>query len=51
MYAALKLPYHYLLACVGAVIFGNPSRKLEVMAVTGTTGKNLVVVLVSALME
>ena len=51
MYAALKLPYHYLLACVGAVIFGNPSRKLEVIAVTGTKGKSSVVELVSALLE
>ncbi|MEK7207935.1 MAG: Mur ligase family protein [Patescibacteria group bacterium] len=50
-YAALKLPYHYLLALLGAVIFGFPSRKLNVIAVTGTKGKSSVVELVSALLE
>src|SRR3989338_6367921 len=51
LYAALKLPYHYLLAFAGAVIFGFPSRKLNVIAVTGTKGKSTVVELVSALLD
>jgi UDP-N-acetylmuramoyl-L-alanyl-D-glutamate--2,6-diaminopimelate ligase len=43
--------YHYLFALLGAVIFGNPSRKLNVIAVTGTKGKSTVVELVSALLD
>ena len=43
--------YHYLLAFVGAVVFGFPSRKLNVIAVTGTKGKSSVVELISALLE
>ncbi|MDO8593938.1 MAG: UDP-N-acetylmuramyl-tripeptide synthetase [bacterium] len=47
----LKLPYHYLLAFVGAVVFGFPARKLNVIAVTGTKGKSSVVELISALLD
>jgi UDP-N-acetylmuramoyl-L-alanyl-D-glutamate--2,6-diaminopimelate ligase len=46
-----KLPYHYTLAFFGAVVFGNPSRFIKVIAVTGTKGKSSVVELVSALLE
>ena len=49
--STLKLPYHYLLALLGAIIYGFPSRKLKVIAVTGTKGKSSVVELVSALLE
>ena len=49
--ATLKLPYHYLLALLGAVIFGFPSHKLNVIAVTGTKGKSSVVELTSALLD
>ena len=45
----IRVPYHYLLALMGAVIFGFPSRKLTVIAVTGTKGKSSVVELLSAL--
>lgn len=47
----LQLPYHYLLAFVGAIIYGFPSRKLNIIAVTGTKGKSSVVELVSALLD
>ncbi|MDO8564665.1 MAG: UDP-N-acetylmuramyl-tripeptide synthetase [bacterium] len=47
----LKLPYHYSLALLGAVIFGFPSRQLTVIAVTGTKGKSSVVELVGAILE
>ncbi len=49
--ATLKLPYHYLLALLGAIFYGFPARKLEVIAVTGTKGKSSVVELVSALLD
>lgn len=45
------LPYHYLFALLGAVIFGFPARKLTVIAVTGTKGKSSVVELLSAILE
>ena len=47
----LFIPYHYALALFGAVIFGFPSRKLNVIAVTGTKGKSSVVELVSAILD
>ncbi len=39
--------YHFVLACSGAVLYGFPSRKLVVIAVTGTKGKSTVVELVA----
>ncbi|TSC58961.1 MAG: hypothetical protein Greene041679_4 [Parcubacteria group bacterium Greene0416_79] len=48
--AILKLPYHFSLALLGAFIFGLPSRKLMVIAVTGTKGKSSVVELVGAIL-
>ena len=50
-WATVKLPYHYLLAFLGALIYGFPSRKMQVIAVTGTKGKSSVVELVSALLD
>jgi UDP-N-acetylmuramoyl-L-alanyl-D-glutamate--2,6-diaminopimelate ligase len=38
--------YHYALAIFGAVIYGFPSKKLFVVAVTGTKGKSSVVELI-----
>ena len=51
LFATLKLPYHYLLALMGAVVYRFPSRKINVIAVTGTKGKSSVVELVSAVLE
>ncbi len=50
-WATVKLPYHYLLALLGAMVYGFPSRKLHVVAITGTKGKSSVVELVSALLD
>ncbi len=47
----LFAPYHYALALLSAAIFGFPSRKLKVIAVTGTKGKSSVVELVSAILD
>ena len=47
----LRIPYHFLLAWTGAIIFHHPSRKLTVIAVTGTKGKSTVVELVRTILE
>ena len=47
----LKQPYHLALAFLGALFCGFPSRKLRVIAVTGTKGKSTVVELVSAVLD
>ncbi len=43
--------YHYLLALIGAIIYGFPSNKLVVVGVTGTNGKSTVVNLISKILE
>ena len=43
--------YHFVLACIGAVLYGFPSRKLVVIAVTGTKGKSTVVELAAELLR
>lgn len=43
--------YHYSLAMAGAVLYGFPSRKLFVIAVTGTKGKSSTVEIIHALLS
>jgi UDP-N-acetylmuramoyl-L-alanyl-D-glutamate--2,6-diaminopimelate ligase len=43
--------YHYLLALIGAVIYGFPSKKMIVVGVTGTNGKSTVVHLLTEILE
>jgi UDP-N-acetylmuramyl-tripeptide synthetase len=43
--------YHYLLALIGAVIYGFPSKKIIVVGVTGTNGKSTVVHLLTEILE
>ncbi len=43
--------YHYLLALLGALLYIFPSRKIKVVAVTGTKGKTTVTELVNAILE
>ncbi|MFA7252410.1 MAG: UDP-N-acetylmuramyl-tripeptide synthetase [Candidatus Paceibacterota bacterium] len=43
--------YHYLLALLGAIIYRFPSRKIKVVAVTGTKGKTSTVEFVNAILE
>ncbi len=43
--------YHWLLAWVGAVIYGFPSRAMKVVGVTGTKGKSTTVYLLSRIFE
>ena len=43
--------YHYLLAVIGAFLYGFPSRKLKVIGITGTSGKSTVVELAVKILE
>ena len=42
--------YHYALARLGAYLYGNPSRKLFLIGITGTKGKSTVVELLRAML-
>ncbi|MFA5747028.1 MAG: UDP-N-acetylmuramyl-tripeptide synthetase [Candidatus Paceibacterota bacterium] len=43
--------YHFKLSFLGALKYGFPSRKLEVIGVTGTSGKSTTVNLISNILE
>lgn len=43
--------YHFLLALVGAVIYGFPSRRMIVIGVTGTKGKSTTIVLAGKIFQ
>lgn len=43
--------YHFLLAFLAAMVYGFPSRKLQVVGVTGTKGKTTAVELMGAVLE
>src|SRR3989344_35038 len=43
--------YHSILAYVGAVYYGFPSRDMKVIGVTGTKGKSTVVFMISKILE
>ncbi|MBI3020035.1 MAG: hypothetical protein HYY60_01780, partial [Parcubacteria group bacterium] len=51
LFRALAPMYHFLLAFLSALYYGFPSRKILVVAVTGTNGKTTVTELVNAILE
>jgi UDP-N-acetylmuramoyl-L-alanyl-D-glutamate--2,6-diaminopimelate ligase len=51
LFRRLQPTYHYLLALLGALWYRFPSRKLTVIAVTGTKGKSSVVEITNAIFE
>src|SRR3989304_5968882 len=48
---ALRPIYHYILALTGAIIYRFPSRKINIVAVTGTKGKTSCVEIIGAILE
>lgn len=51
IFRALQPAYHWTLSLLGALIYGFPSRRLKVVAVTGTKGKSSTVELINAVLE
>lgn len=47
----LAAAYHFFLAFLGSVIFGNPSKKIFVVGVTGTKGKTTTLEILNAVLE
>ncbi len=43
--------YHFCLAFLGSIIYGNPSKRLKVVGVTGTNGKTTVVNMAVRILE
>lgn len=51
LFSALQPTYHYLLSFLGALIYRFPSRKLTLIAVTGTKGKTSVAEITNGIFE
>lgn len=51
LFKTLQPYYHYALALLGAVIYGFPSKKITVYAVTGTKGKSTTTELLNSVFE
>ena len=51
LFKALQPAYHYAFALLGAILYRFPSRKLIVIAVTGTKGKTSTIELINAILE
>ena len=51
LFTALQPTYHYLLSFSGVLLCGFPSRRLTVIAITGTKGKTSVAELINSIYE
>jgi len=51
LFGSLSPIYHFKLAMWGAIIYRFPSRKIKVIAVTGTKGKSSVTEILNAILE
>jgi UDP-N-acetylmuramoyl-L-alanyl-D-glutamate--2,6-diaminopimelate ligase len=51
IFNAFNRPYHWLLAFAAAVNYGFPSKKIQIIAVTGTKGKSSTVEILNAILE
>lgn len=51
LFKLLQPVYHWGLSMLGAVIYGFPSRRMKVIAVTGTKGKSTTVYMISKIFE
>ncbi|MBX4195766.1 UDP-N-acetylmuramyl-tripeptide synthetase [Candidatus Parcubacteria bacterium] len=51
LFDAMAPAYHYSLALAGALVFGFPSKRLTVIAVTGTKGKSSTTEMINAIFE
>ena len=51
LFKTLQPLYHYILAFLGAVIYRFPSKKIHIVAITGTKGKSTTTELVNAILE
>ena len=47
----IKSLYHFILAALGSVLYGFPSRKIFVVGVTGTKGKSTSLDIMAGIME
>lgn len=51
IFGALQPAYHYLFAVLAAFVYRFPSRKIKVVAITGTKGKTSTTEIVNAILE
>ncbi len=51
VFHAVQPAYHYVLAFIGALLYGFPSRELNVVVITGTKGKSSTTEILNAILE
>ena len=51
IFHSLQPAYHYIFALIAAIIYRFPSRKIKVLAITGTKGKTSTTEIVNAILE